>query len=81
MSDTLSLIQVIDAVKMKLLKCATPEAVLRLPRTQLAGEADRLKDTFFHRQNNGTFAKFMSSVLGLERSTRLIQVAWFSLVT
>ena len=61
-----------------LLQCATPDAVARLPCTQLAQQADILWSTYFTMQEHSSLTAFLRNVLtGEERGSdkgTLIQV-------
>ncbi|XP_068694638.1 E3 ubiquitin-protein ligase rnf213-alpha-like [Montipora foliosa] len=65
-----------------LLQCATPDAVARLPRTQLAQQADILWSTYFTMQEHSSLTAFLRNVLtGEERGSdkgTLIQVTTHS---
>ena len=49
-----------------LLQCATPDAVARLPYTQLAQQADRLWSTYFTTQKHSSLTAFLKNVLAIE---------------
>ena len=49
-----------------LLQCATPDAVARLPCTQLAQQADRLWSTYFTTQEHSSLTAFLKKVLTTE---------------
>ena len=62
-----------------LLQCATPDAVARLPCTQLAQQADNLWATYFTTQEHSSLTAFLRNVLTTEERQRdkgsLIQVS------
>ncbi|XP_067056125.1 E3 ubiquitin-protein ligase rnf213-alpha-like isoform X2 [Acropora muricata] len=49
-----------------LLQCATPDAVARLPCTQLAQHADRLWSTYFTTQEHSSLTAFLKKILTTE---------------
>ena len=65
-----------------LLQCATPDAVARLPCTQLAQQADNLWATYFTTQEHSSLTAFLRNVLTMEERHRdkgtLIQVGLLS---
>ena len=62
-----------------LLQCATPDAVARLPCTQLAQQADNLWATYFTVQEHSSLTAFLRNVLTTEEKREdkgtLIQVS------
>ncbi|XP_015757858.1 PREDICTED: E3 ubiquitin-protein ligase RNF213-like [Acropora digitifera] len=66
-----------------LLQCATPDAVARLPCTQLAQQAAMLWSTYFTTQEHSSLTAFLKSVLTIEERAKedmgcLIQVTTHS---
>ena len=62
-----------------MLQCATPDAVARLPCTQLAQQADMLWSTYFTMQEHSSLTALLKNVLTIEERAeedmgRLIQV-------
>ena len=49
-----------------MLQCATPDAVARLPCTQLAQQADKLWSTYFTMQEHSSLTAFLKNVLTIE---------------
>ena len=62
-----------------MLQCATPDAVARLPFTQLAQQTDMLWSTYFTMQEHSSLTALLKNVLTIEERAeedmgRLIQV-------
>ncbi|XP_066518776.1 E3 ubiquitin-protein ligase rnf213-beta [Hoplias malabaricus] len=72
---------VYEYAKYFLLKCATPDSVLRLKYSKLGNqEADKLQRLYFHQQDHHSLRDFMGSHLRKEENekSRLIEVTTFS---
>ena len=48
------------------MQCATPDAVARLPCTQLAQQAGKLWSTYFTMQEHSSLTAFLKNVLTIE---------------
>jgi hypothetical protein len=60
--------QVLKEAQDLLLQCATPEAVVRLPITNLSADAAALFDKYFIIQEHGSLQQLVSSELGSAQS-------------
>ena len=77
--DPLLAFQLLHESKELLLKCATPDAVARLPSTHLAQQADELWTNYFTVQEHSSLTAFLRNVLttkgGKSGKGSLIQVS------
>ncbi|XP_065845272.1 E3 ubiquitin-protein ligase rnf213-alpha-like isoform X2 [Oscarella lobularis] len=69
---------VIDDACCSLLRCATPDAVARLPASSLHNQADALWDVYFERQEHSNLASYLKHQFQRERSSLLVQITTHS---